>query len=252
MALEVRDVGVVLGSRRVLESVALSLRKRELVVLLGPNGSGKSTLMKAIYGILRPVRGAIYVDGRAVHSMDRKEVARHLGYLPQESESASLRVIDVVLFGRIPHVQFSPSSKDYEKAIHALRMVGMEGYAQRNFSELSGGEKQKVLLARIFCQETDYLLLDEPTSHLDIRSQVEVMRVVRKLVDSGKGALVAMHDVNLAAMFADRVVMVKNGRIVVQGGVREVITPENIMEVYGIDVEVVRYNGSVVVVPKVQ
>ncbi len=251
MALSVRDVRVSLGGSEVLKGVSIELRKGELVSLLGPNGSGKSTLMKTIYGILKPVEGVVYVDGTSLSELERKDVAKVLGYLPQESESAGLRVVDVVLFGRIPYTRFSPGKADYKKAIDALRMVGMEHYANRNFSELSGGEKQKVLLARIFCQEADYLLLDEPTSHLDIRSQVEVMRIVRGLVDSGKGALVAMHDVNLAAMFSDRIVMVRDGQIAVQGRTDDVITPENIEAVYGIRAEVVRYNGSIVVVPKV-
>ena len=251
MALSVRDVRVSLGGSEVLKGVSSELRKGELVSLLGPNGSGKSTLMKTIYGILKPVEGVVYVDGTSLSELERKDVAKVLGYLPQESESAGLRVVDVVLFGRIPYTRFSPGKADYKKAIDALRMVGMVDYANRNFSELSGGEKQKVLLARIFCQEADYLLLDEPTSHLDIRSQVEVMRIVRGLVDSGKGALVAMHDVNLAAMFSDRIVMVRDGQIAVQGRTDDVITPENIEAVYGIRAEVVRYNGSIVVVPKV-
>ena len=252
MALEVRDVRVVLGGAEIIGKIRLQLRKGELVALLGPNGSGKSTLMKSIYGILRPTGGVVYIDGRELPSLERRDIAKHLGYLPQESESAGLSVLDVVLFGRLPYSHFSPGRDDYERAVRALKLVGMEEYARRNFSELSGGEKQKVLLARIFCQETEYLLLDEPTSHLDIKSQVEIMEIVRKLVDSGKGALVAMHDVNLAAMFSDRVVMLKDGKVVVDGKTQEVLTPENIEAVYGIGVEVVRHNGSIVVVPKLK
>lgn len=206
--------------------------------------------MKTIYGILRPLRGVVYIDGKKLSILERREVARYIGYLPQESESAGLKVIDIVLFGRIPYARFSPGKKDYEKAVNALRLVGMEEYANRDFSDLSGGEKQKVLLARIFCQEAEYLLLDEPTSHLDIKSQFEVMKIIRELVKSGRGALVAMHDINLAAMFSDRVVMVKNGKILVQGETAEVLTPENIEAVYGIKAEVIRHNGSIIVVPK--
>jgi len=245
-------VSVKIGGRDILKEISLSLSKGELVSLLGPNGSGKSTLIKTIYGIMKPASGEVYVDGERIHAIERVELAKRLGYLPQENSSANLRAVDVVVFGRIPYARFSPAKEDYSKAMKALSLVGMEGYADRNFAELSGGEKQKIFIARVFCQETDYLLLDEPTSHLDLKSQIEIMKIARTLANKGKGILMAMHDVNLAGMFSDRVVLIKDGEVVEEGSVSKVLKADTIEEVYGIRVEVVRFNGNLVVIPVVE
>ena len=252
MTVDVDRVSVRIGGREILKEITLSLGKGELISLLGPNGSGKSTLMKTIYGIVKPASGGVYVDGENVHVIERAEIAKRLGYLPQESPTANLRVVDVVVFGRIPYSRFSPSREDYSKAINALSLVGMEDYSDRNFAELSGGEKQKTLLARVFCQETDYLLLDEPTSHLDLKSQVEIMKIAKRLASRGKGVLMAMHDINLAGMFSDKVILIKDGEVVEEGSVSKVLKPDTIEEVYGIRVEVVKFNGNFVVIPVVE
>ncbi len=251
MKLKAEEVGVKISDRIIIKEISLILRKGELVALLGPNGSGKSTLLKTIFGLLKPYCGAVYIDSKKINELDRRSLAKILGYLPQEMASANLRVIDVILFGRIPHAGLIPTKRDKEIALKALNLLGLKGYENRKFNELSGGEKQKVMLARIFCQEADFLLLDEPTSHLDIKSQIDVMKNVRKIVMSGKGALVALHDINLAAMFADRILMVKNGMIKYSGKTKDVLMPETIKDIYGIDVEVLRHNGNLVVIPKV-
>ena len=251
MRLKAEDIGVKLSDRVIVDEITLTLRKGEIVAILGPNGSGKTTLLKTIFGLLKPYRGVVYVDGKVVHELARRDVAKFLGYLPQEIASANLKVLDIVLFGRIPHAGLLPAKSDKDAAIKALKLMGLEGYEDRNFNELSGGEKQKVMLARIFCQEADFLLLDEPTAHLDIKSQIDVMKMVKSIVAEEKGALVALHDINLAAMFADRILMVKKGRVKYSGKTKDVLTPENIKDIYGIDVDVLRYNGNFVVVPRV-
>ncbi len=248
--LRVEGITVSLKSREILNDVSFELRKGDLVALLGPNGSGKSTILRTLFGLLRPAHGAVYLDGKAVHSMQIHDVAKILGYLPQENSETNLRVMDVVLLGRTPYIGMSPSNEDVAIAREALELVGLKGFENRYFSELSGGEKQKVMLARIFCQQTDFLLLDEPTSHLDIKSQVEVMNIVRRMVDGGKAAIVAVHDINLATAFCNRILMVKDGRIVHAGSPFEVVSPESIREVFGVEADVVRYNGRVLVVPK--
>jgi len=249
--LRAEGISVEISDRTILEKISVILRKGELVALLGPNGSGKSTLLRTIFGILKPHCGVVYIDGKEIHELERREIAKILGYLPQEVEGANLRVLDIVLLGRVPHTGIMPTKRDIEVSLKALKLVGMEEYRERLFSELSGGEKQKVMLARIFSQEVEFLLLDEPTSHLDIKSQIDVMKIVKMLVASGKGALVALHDINLAAMFADRILMVKNGKIKYSGRVKEVLTPENIKEIYGIDVEVLNHDGSIFIIPKI-
>ena len=251
MELRADKVNVKISERTIIEDVLFTLKKGELVALLGPNGSGKSTLLKTIFGILKPYHGVIYIDGKSIHDLERRDIAKLLGYLSQEMASANLRVLDIVLLGRVPHAGIMPTKRDIEVSLRALKLVGMDGYGERLFSELSGGEKQKVMLARIFSQEVEFLLLDEPTSHLDIKSQIDVMKLVKMLVMNGKGALVALHDINLAAMFADRILMVKNGKIKYSGRVEEVLTPKNIKDIYGIDVDVIKYNGSIFIIPKI-
>ena len=248
--LQVEDVRVILRSREILKDISFELRRGDLIALLGHNGSGKSTILKTLFGLLRPVGGVVYLDGKAVHSMHIRDVAKILGYLPQEGSEANLRVIDVVLLGRTPYIGMTPSNEDLSIAQEALELVGLKGFENRYFSELSGGEKQKVMFARIFCQQTDFLLLDEPTSHLDIRSQVEVMSIVKQIVEEGKAAIVAMHDINLASHFCNRILMIKNGRIAYAGESSEVLTPETIRDVFEVEVDVVRYNGRVLIVPK--
>ena len=248
--LRVEGVSVRLKSREILKGVSFELRRGDLVALLGPNGSGKSTILRTLFGLLKPVEGVVYLDGKAVHSMHIQDAAKILGYLPQENSETNLKVMDVVLLGRTPYIGMTPSNEDIKIAQEALELVGLQGFENRYFSELSGGEKQKVMLARIFCQQTDFLLLDEPTSHLDIRSQVEVMNIVRRMVDGGKAAIVAMHDINLATHFCNRIMMVRNGRIAYAGKSSDVITPKSIRDVFGIEVDVVRYDSRVLVVPK--
>jgi iron complex transport system ATP-binding protein len=248
--LRVEGVSVRLKSMEILKDVTFELREGDLIALLGPNGSGKSTILRTLFGLLKPVNGVVYLDGKTVHGMKIQDVAKILGYLPQENSETNLRVIDVVLLGRTPYVGLTPSNKDLKIALEALELVGLKDFENRYFSELSGGEKQKVMLARIFCQQTDFLLLDEPTSHLDIRSQVEVMNIVKRMVDEGKAAIIAIHDINLAASFCNRILMVKNGRIAYAGKSSEVINPESIRDVFGVEVDVVRYNGRALVVPK--
>ncbi len=249
MRIRVEDVEVELGKRKILDGIEFEICKGELVTLLGPNGSGKSTILRTIFGILKPSGGAVYLNGSEINSTGIENSARIMGYLPQEHSETNLSVLEVVLLGRTPYININPKKSDYGIAKHALRLVGMEKFANRKFSELSGGEKQKVMLARIFCQKTDFMLLDEPTAHLDIKSQIEILEIIRRMVESGKAAVVAMHDINLALQFSDRIIMVKNGKIVHSGVPDDVIRPETIQNVFGVRAEIVRGNGRLVVVP---
>jgi len=234
----------------VLKDASFELRDGEVVGLLGPNGSGKSTLLRTIFGALKPLKGVVYLDGKKLEELERKEIAKLLGYLPQESSETGLKVKEVVMLGRTPYIHgISFKEEDLNAVKKALKLVGLSGFEERRFSELSGGEKQKVLLARVFAQHTDVLLLDEPTAHLDISSQLEIMGLVRKKVREGCSALIAIHDINLASAYCDRLLLIKKGEIFTAGRPEEVITKENIREVYGADVDVRRIGGNVLVIP---
>jgi iron complex transport system ATP-binding protein len=252
MLLEVQGISVRLGSAEVLKDVTFRLEKAEMLALLGPNGSGKSTLLKTIFGALKPKIGAVYLDGKRIAEMRIEDVAKIIGYLPQESLVTNLRVIDVVLLGRTPYLNGlkNPSLEDLKIAKKALRSVKLEGFEHRIFSQLSGGEKQKVLLARTLAQEAKILLLDEPTSYLDISSQIDIMRILKDKLSDGCSAIVAMHDINLASSFCDRILMIKDGRVVYAGNPREVITPGSIKEVFGAEVMVKKHAGKLFVIPE--
>ena len=253
MILEIKGIKVRLGSSEILRDVTFKIEDGEMTALLGPNGSGKSTLLKTIFGILKPEIGAVYLDGRKLADMSVEAIAKEIGYLPQETSEANLRVIDIVLLGRTPHMDGLklPDESDRRIAKKALRMVGLDGFEDRSFTSLSGGEKQKVLLARVFAQNARILLLDEPTSHLDISGQIEIMEIVKKSVEGGRSALIAIHDINLAASFCNKILMIKNGMVVYAGTPEEVITPENIRDVFNADVDVKKHAGRIYLVPKV-
>jgi len=248
MRLRVRDVVVKLGSRDVLRDVTFEVNKGDFVALLGPNGSGKTTILRTIFGILKPVRGVVMLDGKEI---DLENAAKILGYLPQDTAITNLRVLDVVLLGRTPYLgSFKrPTERDYRMAVRALEEVGLIEF-DRPFSELSGGERQKVMLARVFAQQPEIMLLDEPTAHLDISAQIEIMDIVGKKVKEGKAAIVAIHDINLASAFATKILMVKNGRIVYAGKPEDVITAETIKDVFDAEVSIKRHGKAVYVVPK--
>ncbi len=252
MKLKVEKLTVRLGSRDVLKDMTFEVREGEVVALLGPNGSGKSTMLRTIFGLLRPLKGVVMLDGREIERIE--ESARNLGYLPQETPETNLKVIDIVLLGRTPYMGTlkKPTAKDVEISLRALKEVGLEGFENRPFSELSGGEKQKVMLARVFAQQPRIMLLDEPTSHLDISAQIEIMEIVKRKVEEGCAAIIAIHDINLASSFSTRILMVKDGKIAYAGEPVEVITEESIRDVFGAEVSVKRYGKAVYIVPKLK
>jgi iron complex transport system ATP-binding protein len=215
--------------------------------MIGPNGSGKTTLLKCINKILEPKQGHILIGGKKIKKMSRLEVAKHMGYVPQNSAANpnALPVFEVVLMGRRPHFTWQSGEKDTEKVWAALKMLNIEHLALRDFYELSGGEQQKVLIARSLAQEAKVLLLDEPTSNLDIKHQLEVMSLTRRLVANEKlAAVVAIHDLNLAFRYCDKIVMMKEGKIFAAGDAHSVLTAESISSVYRVEVEI-NYNNKI-------
>ena len=244
MSLDVLDLSVDLGGRRIVSGVDLHVGDGEFAGLLGPNGSGKSTILKAIYRVNHPATGRILLDGENLLGLPARDAARRVAVVAQESTvEFALTVWEMVMLGRVPHKRGfeRDGPKDREIAAQALEHVGMAGLARRSFHQLSGGEKQRVLIARAIAQQADHLLLDEPTSHLDVRYQVEVLELVHGL---GVTVLAALHELALAALFCDSVHLLADGQIVDHGPSASVISASAIDEVYGADVVVVPHPDS--------
>ena len=243
--LRVLGVSFSYEAREVLKGVTLTLREGEFVGLMGPNGSGKTTLLKVMNSVLRPKEGVVLVNELAVSKLTAKEVAKLFGVVSQEYEtSLGFTALDVVLMGRNPYLSRfrGESRRDYEVAIEAMKLTNTLHLADRPFNELSGGEKQRVVIARALAQEPKVLLLDEPTSHLDINNQIEVLELLKRLCkERGVLAVAVIHDFNLATYYCDEVILMKDGRIFSMGTPSEVLTPSNIEAVFGVKVLVQRH-----------
>jgi iron complex transport system ATP-binding protein len=233
-------VGFAYGARQVLTDVGLQARPGEVLGLVGPNGSGKTTLLRILYGALRPRTGTVRLAGEDLRRLSVREVARRVAVVVQEApDELPLLVADMVRLGRIPHRSgfARHTAYDDQVVVSALTRVGALHLAQQPFHGLSGGERQRVLIARALAQETDHLLLDEPTNHLAVRYQHEVLNLVRGLaVDGGRAVVVVLHDLNLAATYCDRLVLLHQGRVAASGPPTEVLTPEHLHPIYQVDV----------------
>jgi iron complex transport system ATP-binding protein len=238
------------GRRTVLQGIDLKVREGELCSILGNNGAGKSTLLKCLAGILRPRQGAIYLGGDDRSSLSRRDAARLLAYVSQrDTRQARLTVFDAVLMGRRPYITWGVKAQDLAVVERVIQALELEELALRSIDELSGGEYQKVVIARALAQEPRILLLDEPTSNLDLRNQLEVMQTVRQAVEErGISALMAIHDLNLALRFSDRFLLLHGGAILASGG-PEVISPGNIESTYGVRARVEGSDGEMTVTP---
>ncbi|BCV21700.1 ABC transporter ATP-binding protein [Moorella sp. Hama-1] len=244
MRLVVKDVSFSYGSFPVLHGLTMEAGEGEAVSIVGPNGSGKSTLLRCAARILKPRQGVIYLDGKEIAALNGSELAKRLGYVPQAgAEVFPFTVLETVLMGRKPHLKWGVSKRDLAVVGDILRYMGLEPLAGRCLDQLSGGQKQKVLLARALAQEPDILLLDEPTSSLDIRHQLEVLGLIKNLAHQYRRTiLMVMHDLNLAARFSEKLILLKDGCIFAAGKPQRVLTAENVAAVYG--VEAVVNNGK--------
>ena len=236
MNVKAEDIKLSYGAEAILKGVSMEAGNREFVGLIGPNGSGKSTLLKCVYRVLSPDKGAVFLDGKPLKDMNYKTSARSLGVVAQHNYYNF--DFSVVLMGRSPHKKAleRDNAEDYAIVAEALKTVGMAEFANRSFSTLSGGEQQRVILARALAQQTPCLILDEPTNHLDITHQLQLLKIVKKLDAT---VISAIHDLNIAAMFCDRIYVLKNGEIVAQGTPREILTRELIREIYEVESDIV-------------
>jgi cobalamin transport system ATP-binding protein len=241
--------------RQVLSDVSFDVDRGTIVGVLGPNGSGKTTLVRIIAGMLRPDSGRVLLDGASVADLPRRELARRVALVPQETQTTfDFSVIDIVLMGRYPHLGPFELERpaDLEIARNALRATGTDTLESRSFATLSGGEKQRVIIAAALAQASDILLLDEPTTALDIGYQFEIATLLKRLnADHGTTMVVSTHDLNLAAALCERVVLVKSGRVIAHGSTADTLTAHNIRLLYDVDADVQFHEraGHLTVVP---
>ncbi|MFF7456496.1 ABC transporter ATP-binding protein [Kitasatospora sp. NPDC008115] len=236
--LAVDGVTLTAGARRLVEDVSLAARPGEVVGLVGPNGSGKSSLLRAVYRALRPEAGRVLLDGTDTRALPGRRLARTVAAVVQDQVADfDLTVREVVAMGRSPHKRLLDGDTAEDAALigSALAAVDAGGLAGRSFDRLSGGERQRVLIARALAQQPALLVLDEPTNHLDVRHQLELLGALRRLPAT---VLVALHDLNLAAYYCDRLYVLRAGRIAAAGPPAEVLTPRLLAEVYGVTAEV--------------
>ncbi len=249
MNLSVRDLVFSYSAVPVLRGVSFDVSRGECVAVLGNNGAGKSTLLKCINRLLTARAGSIAIEGEDVGHLKGAQLARMVGYVPQNLAFSDSTVFDAVLMGRRPYIRWEATEKDLGIVGGLLDSMHLAHLALRRVNELSGGERQKVAIARALAQQPRVLLFDEPTSSLDIRNQIDVVNMIRTVAaENDLSAIVTMHDLNLALRFGDRFLMLKDGVICAAGG-RDVVTPETIRAVYGLEAAVGEVAGHPVVVP---
>ncbi|TAK10902.1 MAG: heme ABC transporter ATP-binding protein [Anaerolineae bacterium] len=240
--LHVEDLSVDYGAREVLRRVSLEVNAGEIVALIGPNGAGKSTLIKAASGVLKPRQGRVRCEGEDITQLPDHLRARRLAVVPQaKQEGGAFTVAQTVMLGRTAYLGWlgKPGKRDETSVANALRMTGLTDFSERRVAELSGGEQQRVLVARALAQDTRIMLLDEPTNHLDLQHQASLLRLIRELTSTGQLAvLVALHDLNLVSLFADRVALLVGGELTHVGIPEEVLTEEIIQGAYHAAVKV--------------
>ena len=251
MILGAHDISIRYGSHQVVHNVSFSLQPGEVLCVIGPNGSGKSSLVKALAGVVEPYHGTLSLDGSDLSSFSKKEVAKHIGYVPQNLHYlTSATVHEVVILGRRPHVQWSLSLHDLEVVEKAMERVYITHLSDKLLSETSGGERQRVFLARTLAQDPDIFLFDEPTSALDIKHQIEVFSMIQQLAASGKAVLVVVHDLNFAYRFADRILLMHEGHVVTIGTADDVMTRTRIQEVYDVPMQFLVSGNNTYIFPE--
>tara|TARA_B100000989_G_scaffold167572_1_gene125318 strand:- start:41 stop:916 length:876 start_codon:yes stop_codon:yes gene_type:complete len=236
--LKVSSLNFSWGDNHVLKDVEFSMQRNEIVAILGVNGAGKSTLIKCLNKILTPQSGSIQIGGTDISEFDLVTLSKLMSYVPQTVKSSfAMDVFDVALIGRRPHIRWRIGQSDRDYVSHTLRYLGLEDFAFRPFNQLSGGERQRVIIAKAIVQNPELYLFDEPTSDLDLKNQVSIMKRIRHLVSpemGKKSALIAIHDINLAARFADKILLFDEGKVKSFGKPSEVLTEDSISEVFGV------------------
>ncbi len=248
--IRIENVTIAYQKHIVLEKVNLRIEKGMITTFLGPNGSGKTTLMSSINGTIKPREGNIFIHDRDVAKLKTKELARMVATVPQlYNSNFSFTVFDMVLLGRSPHIGYTPGKEDAEKADEAIRQIGIEHLRGKEFNRLSGGEKQLVMIARAIAQETEIVLLDEPTSYLDLKNQLKVLRIVKQInALKNVTCIMTLHDPNHALMYSDKIVLFHKGTAEM-GTIEDMINSKTILEVYGVKAEILDIHNKRYVIP---
>ena len=255
----IEDISMAYARSKVLDKVSLTIGKGSVVTIVGPNGCGKTTLLKIINNLIQPDHGRVLVDGCPVGSLPAHRLARIMGYVPQGHKmSFPFKVRDVVITGRMPYIPAfsSPSREDEERTEQVLALTGISGLADQPYTQISGGERQLVMIARAMAQQPSVLLLDEPTSYLDFKNQILTLKMIKEISRSRKVTVImTLHDPNHALMFSDEVVLLRKlngsraGNVIAFGPPHEAITPKNIQAAYGVEVEIVEVKGRKLLLP---
>jgi iron complex transport system ATP-binding protein len=240
--LEINHAGFSYNQKEnIFNDVNLSLENGDVLCILGPNGTGKSTLIKCMNGLLKLNSGNILINNQNIHSLNKNDLAKIIGYIPQSHNSTfAFSVFDVVLMGRAPHLSLTsvPGDKDYKIAEEALKSLGISHLTDKTYTEISGGERQMVLIARVLAQQPQILLLDEPTSHLDFGNQIRTLDVINKLAENGLSVIMTSHFPDHAFLSSNKVAIMNGGTIMEMGTPESVITEENMRRAYNIDVKI--------------
>ena len=248
--LSVRDLMFRYGETPILKGVSFDAEPNTIISILGPNGTGKTTLLKCLCNLHRPQEGSITIDGKEVLEMPNREIAKHIGFVPQSTPPSRNTVFDTALIGRKPHMDWGMTKRDYEITWEILKALKLDHLALRKSNEISGGEFQKVQIARAIIQEPDVLILDEPSNNLDISNQHRTMHTIMDFVRSrGMCTIMTMHDINLAVHYSDKLLFLKDGKVAAYGGM-EIVTEDLIEQVYGIESEIIYHRGVPLVVPR--
>lgn len=244
--LEIENLTYKIDDSLISDGINIKFEENTFTGIIGPNGSGKSTLLKQIYRVLKPTKGKIFFDGIDIEDISSKKMARQMAVLPQENQSDfDYTVREIILMGRFPYHSFFMGDHDFDVDINLMKkylnIVGLREQENQYFKTLSGGEKQRVLLARAMVQEAELLILDEVTNHLDIGYQYKVLEILKGL---NMTIISAIHDLNLAMKFCDQVVIIDKGRIIVTGNPKDIITRENLKEIFKIDAQIIKRDNS--------
>ncbi|HPE99431.1 MAG TPA: ABC transporter ATP-binding protein [Bacteroidales bacterium] len=249
MSISISNISFSYSKNQVLKNLSIDIRQGEFIVLAGPNGSGKSTLIKCINGILQPQSGQIKISNANIRLYPKNKLAEKLAYVPQnKSVLPNLSVFDTIMLGRKPYINWRPSTKDLAITSQIIEQLQLESISMSSINELSGGQQQIVFIGRALAQQPDIILLDEPTAHLDIKHTVEIMKLLKTLSAKGLTIIVALHDINTAIRFADRILMLRDGEVFASGG-NEIITEKNLEKLYDVKVRILQEENSFHVIP---
>lgn len=251
MNIAVQNICFSYNSHPILHDVSLNVKEGQVVSIVGPNGAGKSTLLKCMVRLLKPQAGTVYLNGKDIDGKNSRELAKVMGYVPQNTKDVfSFTVLETVLMGRKPHISWEIGDEDFRVVTQVMRFLGIEDLAERPLEQLSGGQKQKVFVARALAQQPSIFLFDEPTSSLDVRHQLEVFATIKQLAEvEGRTVIIVVHDLNLAARFSDVLVMLKQGSIFAAGNPDKVINEDNIRDVYNVSAAIIETKYGRHIVP---